>query len=192
MKLKSFEVEDRLTQYIVSNGGWERRKYLGMSQIHRAEDELVRDMLQGSPVPEVKNGLVFALGYDFEKIMLAKLERAGVLIGQSGRSIVSKFDGRFRGHTDGELIDGCLCEIKSTIEEKLQRIEAEKRVPNAHYVQAQMYMCHGGYDRDMIVYVSRDTGRIVVRSLRYDLKTANTYNEKAKRILEKYDKMLIR
>lgn len=188
-QLKSYEVESVLTRYILKNGGFERRKYLGMSQIHRAEDELIREMLEGTPVPKPENGLVFALGYDFEKIMLAKLEASGVLMAMSSKSLVASFDARFKGHTDGELIDGSLCEIKSTIDEKLQKIESNKHVPNAHYVQAQMYMHHGGYERDMIVYVARDTGRVVVRQVRYDKRTAESYNEKAKRILFKIDQM---
>lgn len=184
--MKTIEVHERLDRQMIKDGHNPHRRYLGMSQIHRGEKDIIDSMKQGVEL-DAYQLRIHGVGYVFERIIKEKLTKAGVMIVDSERELVAGFDNRFRGHTDGDLVDGSVVDVKSTVEEKLKRIEADRRLPNAHYVQAQMYMYHGGYDRAMIVYVARDTGRILVRSVKYDGKTAGFYNEKAKRILSALD-----
>lgn len=185
--IKTIEVEQRLEGVMMTSRYLPSRRFLGMSQIYKAEADIVKEMRHGSPHYEDRQLLIYSLANDFERFILEKLEMAGVVIPKSSRALIADFDPRFRGHTNAEFVDGTLCIVKSTIEEKLVRIEHEKHIPNAHYVQAQMYMCHGEYKYAKVVYVARDTGRVLCRTVRYDATAAYNYNEKARRILEILD-----
>ena len=185
--MKTIDVVQKLELVMMATAHQSTRKYLGMSQIYKGEADILKEMYQGSPRLEAYQMAIHSLANDFEGIVLKKLEKAGVVVPGSSRGLVADFDERFRGHTKADFVDGAVCDIKSTIEEKLLQIKRDTRVPNAHYVQAQMYMHHGGYDRAIIVYVARDTGLVVCKSVKYDARTAQTYNEKAKRILAAID-----
>lgn len=185
--MKTYEIAQRLEGEMMASGHKPNRRYLGMSQIYKAEADLISQLRNGYTTGERHQLLIYGMGYAFERIILEKLVAAGLIYADSSRHLVASFDERFKGHTDAEFTDGVLCEVKSTTEERLARIESSHNLPNQHYVQAQMYMHWGGYDLDRIVYVARDTGRVLVRILKYDARTANNYNEKAKRILATID-----
>jgi len=72
-----------------------------------------------------------------------------------GRELIADFDSRYRGHTDHELPDGTLIEIKSTNWRRYQQVQARGPDPR-HVAQVQAYMRHGGYPHAIIIYVARD------------------------------------
>lgn len=181
--MNSQYITDTIEKYIKIHGGHETRYYLGMSQIYRSEQELIDGLRHGSPTPSDEGYRVMALGYDYERIMLSKMEAMRLVKPDSGRKLVADFDSRFQGNTDAEFLDGSLCDVKSTIEAKLQKIEASGKVPHSTWVQMQMYLHFGGYPYGSVVYIARDTGSILVRKVNYMPSVAQEYIEKAKRIL---------
>jgi len=75
----------------------------------------------------------------------------------TGKELVADFDERYRGHTDYELPDGTLVEIKSTRWDKFVEIVHVKPRGNfRHIAQVQAYMRHGNYSHAILIYVARD------------------------------------
>ena len=189
-------LQQRLVRYTIENSGHESaRDYLGMSQIYRDEDELVAMMSSGVQWrPEARDHLRLYCGYLFEDDIKERLVRAGLCTekGAAEREVVATFDERFRGHLDGVIKDGSLLEIKSTFEDKLDRIRRDRRLPRAHYEQLQMYLFHGGFAErgktGFVVYVARDTGSLYVREVRPSDHVIEKLNDKAVRVLSRVDR----
>jgi hypothetical protein len=101
--------------------------------------------------------------------------------------VVARFDHRFRGHIDGVLKDGTLLEIKSTVQQDLDTIIANKTFKAHHLKQIEMYLEHGNYAKAIIVYVARDTGRMFALNVPRIESLIQALNEKAQRILAAFD-----
>lgn len=190
--MNQYEIETTLRQFTAENGGHQTRKYLGMSSISRPESELLDMMLNGSPKPTMEDYQRLALGYETENNVRARLEAAGLIRTQlSDRELVAEWslhEGQylFRGHTDGEWIDGALLEIKSTLDEKITQIKRSNKVPRSHFEQVQCYMHFGHYKECRILYFARDTGRIHVERIGYSYGIGTSLNQKARRVLYAY------
>jgi hypothetical protein len=93
-----------------------------------------------------------------KRLMGAHREAMLTFLGGSvpvGRELVAAFDERYRGHTDHELEDGTLIEIKSVNWRRFQQVR-ERGAFERHVAQVQAYMRHGKYEHAIIVYVARD------------------------------------
>lgn len=190
--MNPFEIEIAIREYTAQNGGSEIRHYLGMSGIGGNETKLLNKMLNGSDAPTLEDAQRLALGYETENNVRARLEGAGLIRTQlSDRELHadwSLYQGEylFRGHTDGEWMDGSLLEIKSTIDAKIAKIEKDGVMPHFNYWQVQAYMHYGGYGQANVLYFARDTGRILVRRVLYDRGIGNAIDQKARRIINAY------
>lgn len=188
--LTAMSIAARITDHLIETGGHEQRFYLGMSQISRPEEALVQEMLTGTPTPGTDDRLRLAMGYHFERLMLERLHAMHLLRTAPRRELVAAFDERFRGHIDGEFSDGSLLEIKSITEQKRQHIRDTRKLPAYHFQQVQLYLHHGGYDRAHVVYVARDSGQVLVKTLYAVPDVARELNDKARRVLARYDEAL--
>lgn len=193
------QIETAIRQHTVLTGGHEKRSYLGMSQINRGEDDLLRELIHGTdePGPEARQRL--ALGYETEANIKARLLARGLIVPNGEREVRAEWskwsDGTymFRGHTDGEWTDGklvndvrvgnSLLEIKSTIDRKLVQIRTDNRIPADHFAQVQCYMHFGDYQKAFIVYFARDSGAVLVYPVHYNAQRAIGLSKKAERIL---------
>lgn len=180
------DLKQQLLDWTVRNSGAEQRTYLGMSSISECSLELYRRMLEPRQWT-MSQHLYCYNGYLFERDLKARLAGLGLYAPGSERELVATFDARFIGHTDGALVTGEMLEIKSTHQEKLDRIVSEGRIPMANFEQVQTYMRHGNYYRAFVVYVARDSGNLHVFEMRLVLAVADRLDIKAKRILRAVD-----
>src|SRR5579871_1639310 len=173
-----------------ASGHETERDYLGMSQISRCPRALYEELLTGrKPVDEDRH-LLFYTGYLFERSIKERLQACGLMHPVSERLVYAVFDRRFRGHTDGELADGRLLEIKSTICRKLEEIKESRRLPMPHYMQVQCYLRHGIYESAVMVYAARDTGAIWTMEIEQDFRTGERCDRKARAVLACVDQRL--
>lgn len=197
--MNAVDLREALEHYTVRNSGHEdQRNYLGMSQISKSEEELLRICTGDQWLPGLRDHLRLALGHVFEADMKDRLEGVFSDLGievysLEGETLEADFDSRFKGHTDGWLKwqgEEVLIEIKSTFDEKLQRIISERRIPRSDYDQVQMYLHHGGFQRAFVIYIARETGRMWVHEVTQSPGMIERLNTKARRVLAAYDDWL--
>lgn len=177
-----------LTEYTRKTCGHETRHYLGMSQLHRPEHELVWEMKNGSKHQTDDSIKRLALGYVVEADMRKRLEGIGVAIRNSQTEIVATYDPRVKGHIDGQTFEKRgIYEIKSTVQAKLDTIALSNKLPNDHFLQVQAYLHHGDFQSCLMVYVARDSGQFWVKEVFRIRTVGQMLEEKAKRILAAVD-----
>ncbi len=182
------EIQDQLMDWTVANSGAETRNYLGMSRISECSLVLYREIVNGGQRDwSLEMHLNCYNGYLFEHDMKNRLAAVGLYKPGGEREVVSDFDRRFRGHIDGEVYDGRLLEIKSTVQDNLIHIVQIGRIPRRHFSQVQVYMRHGGYSEAIVVYVARDTGFVHVAEIQQVRAVQDKLDEKAARILAAID-----
>lgn len=179
------------------------RPYLGMSQIARCSRQLYFDFVEGRTHLSDRAHQNCKRGYLIEgefKTMLAAMgvlravhtlpmfdsETPATLFG-SEREIVALFDSRFRGHTDGETVDGDLLEIKSMTQEKFELAVKLNRIKVAHYYQVQAYLRYGGYSYALVEYVSSGTFDHAAFRIALNPRVGDEIEQKAKRVLSAID-----
>lgn len=179
-------VATKLKEWTIANSGLESRTYLGMSRIGECPQMLARELSNGKRWTN-EDALRCYAGYLWEADVKSRLETLGIYKRGSERELVAEFDHRYMGHTDGELRDGSLLEIKSTVQEKLNQIRRDKRIPLKNYRQVQTYMRHGHYAQALVVFVARDTGDLYTHTVIPDRACMDVMDEKALSILAALD-----
>jgi hypothetical protein len=163
----------------------ESRDYLGMSQIGRCPRVLWRDLTNGRQRPGFK-GLVYCHeGLVHQADVVDRLRVAGIDLHRREEELIAPWDGRFRGHVDGE-VEGALLEIKSLSVAGMEnvRFHGPRRRDR---LQVQAYMHYGGWDRALIVYKCWDTGRLWVEEVLYNEGVAGELEDKAREVLAAVD-----
>lgn len=184
------ELRRAIEGWVVANSGHEAdRDYLGMSQISRCPASLYDDLSGGRPGPGPGLSALLREGYLHQGDLERCLGELGLF--RPGRELVAAWDCRFRGHTDGELVDGDgvveLLEIKSLNAERFAWVREENRCFEEHYDQVQMYLLHGGYERGMVVYKCRESGRVWPVPVRGDAERQAQLETKARLVLAALD-----
>jgi len=187
-------LQDALVRVTAENSGHEEhRRYLGMSQIAKCPRRLFFEVQKGTPA-DIDDKLRCYKGYQMERDLLARLGLALDLLGgdwvltpEVGE--ISALGEQFIGHPDGELVflDGeekVLVEIKSTLQESLDRIIVKARIPTRHWWQVQCYLRFGGWERALVIYEARDTGRLYVHPVRRHKQTGERCERKARIVLD--------
>jgi hypothetical protein len=169
------------------HSGLEDRRYLGMSSIGQCPRVQYNRMVGNRPPPSLAEHLLCYRGYLIEGDVKKRLERIGVFKPGSERELVSDFDTRFIGHTDGEVYAHELLEIKSMNEQRFDEVLRTMRVPQYVYAQAQLYMHYGPYHVAQVVCVNVQTFAHCVVTIQYNLKQANALIVTAKQILSAVD-----
>jgi hypothetical protein len=180
-----------------------QRAHLGMSQIARCSRQLYFDFVAGRTHLSDRAHQTCKRGYLIEgefKTMLAAMGILRVAHGfpvldsetdaemfGSEREIVAPFDSRFRGHTDGETVDGDLLEIKSMTQEKFELAVKLNRIEVAHYYQVQAYLRYGGYPYALVEYVSSGTFDHWAFRIALNPRVGDEIEAKAKRVLAAID-----
>lgn len=157
--MNALAAKHSITKALLAASGFEpHRKYLGMSQIHGCPLAIYRQLLHGryGEVGE-KAARRFLRGTLYEEVTIQRMTEAGIYKPGSKKEVVSDVDDRFRGHTDGETMDGDLVEIKSVSQEQFERVVAERKPMPAHFAQCQLYLRYGHYAHGLVVYVSTET-----------------------------------
>ena len=165
---------------------FEERDYLGMSAISQCPRRLYNNMVNGRQYPSIRTARLFHEGLLHEHDVIMRLLKKGVAVTNLGRELIAPFDGRFRGHIDGEL-DGDLLEIKSVNDERFAMVMDDGPF-DEHCDQVQLYMRYGGYARAMIVYKCRNDGDIWTEEVARDDQRGAILEEKAKGILAMLDR----
>ncbi len=186
-RLNARQVKEALVEWTIAHSGYEDRSYLGMSRIGECPRVLFTDFIKVKRDWDPAHHLLCYAGYLWERDIRTRLRESGLYAELSEREIVAEFDERFRGHIDGELQDGSLLEIKSTVQAKIDTIQATNKIPLKNYQQVQVYLRHGGYDRAQVVYVARDTDELLVYEVRPNRGVQDLMDDKARWVLSAID-----
>jgi len=186
MTMEVQELRRGVERWTWEHSGWEERGYLGMSQIWRCPAELYDFLVDGRGKPGGRQARYCYEGYLHQRDMMARLEGMEVLNG-SGRELAAEWDERFRGHTEGELEDGTLLEVKSVSTERFAVVKERKRAAQSHYEQVQMYMLYGGYEEAVVVYKCRETGEVWPIKVWAHEPTQRRLEDKARAVLAAVD-----
>ncbi|MCP1384858.1 hypothetical protein [Runella salmonicolor] len=179
-----------LTDWTRQHGGHEKRSYLGLSQLHKSEDDLLSELINGTPDIDDDSVLLLSMGYVIENDIRRRLQGIGVAIPDTQKEIVAHYDARVRGHIDGlTCMPQQIYEIKSTKQEKLDYIIQSNKLPTKDFMQIQAYLHHGKYKSCLVLYVARDTGKFWMKELWYIPAIGRQIEEKARRVLQVYDMM---
>lgn len=176
-----------LMQHLREHSGFETdRNYLGMSAIGQCPRRLYDAFVNGQE-PTMDIHRMCYIGYLFERDARQRMTEAGLYRPPRVAELIAPFDERFRGHADGETIDGDLLELKSVSEEGLERVAAKGRGKVEHWLQVQTYMRYGPWQNAVIVYISRDSFRHFIVSALKDTHVGEKMEHKAKTVLAAID-----
>ena len=191
------DVQNQLLEHLKRNSGLEaRRPYLGMSAIAQCPRKLYFDFLEGKTNPTERDHLYCYSGYLFERDVFARLAAIGIVnfygplndpANPRGVEVVASFDERFRGHTDGETVDGELLEIKSVNPLGFDKVRSLQRPKYEHFVQVQAYMRYGPWTHALLVYVNRDTFEHLVLHVARSERHGEQLEQKARALLAAID-----
>src|SRR5215208_5290958 len=106
----------KIDQHLKEHSGLNvKRDYLGISAIGKCPRKVVREYLHGKNTRDLtlQAHLMCYAGGLFERDVMRRLAEIGVahipaLEGEQQIEVVSALDPRFRGHVDGETVDGDL------------------------------------------------------------------------------------
>lgn len=177
------QIKQALVDWTIQHSGYEDRSYLGMSRIGECPRLLYTDFINVQRDWDVAHHMMCYAGYLWESDIKSRLRAAGLYADLSERQLIAEFDERFRGHTDGELLDGSLLEIKSVTQLKIEQIKSTRRIPIKNYHQVQVYLRHGGYKRAQVIYVARDTDDLFVYEVTPNREIQDLLDDKARQIL---------
>lgn len=149
------EVQELLMENFRAKSHHEYREYLGMSGIGRCPRELYFRFMDPQP-PDDRLTWYSMAGYALEAKVVERLQVTGHDVRQVSRELVADFDDRYRGHTDHELPDGTLIEIKTINWKGYLRVFYAGMGKRDHVAQCQAYMRHGGFPHCVLVYTPRD------------------------------------
>jgi len=148
-----------LIDRLQKNSGFdERRPYIGMSKASECPRVLYFEYFDGTPAT-IDNHIGAWLGYTIEAAVLK-------LLGDDVKPGIelSAFNGMVKGHTDGEW-RGDMLEIKSTTNKHLRE---HPDISRRHFDQVQAYMHWGPWRQAHIIYVPRDFGCPIVKTVSRD------------------------
>lgn len=176
-----------IKDYIRRHSGLDaHRHYLGMSSIADCPVQLYLRYKQGMVVDDAGHRNAYR-GYLFEREVKKILVGIGFMKPHSERELIAPFDARYKGHTDGESVEGNLSEIKSVSKEKFEIIKDSKKLFTKHYFQTQIYMKHGNYEASDVTIVVPETFEFMMLRVRPNYKVQNDLEEKAKSVLMHID-----
>jgi hypothetical protein len=187
--MDAIDAKRRIEAQLMKGSGFDTgRKYLGMSRITECPARLFRECLHGR-AHEYNEATARRCyrGNLYEKDAHARMAAAGIYREGSGREVRADFDERFRGHTDGETLEGDLLEIKSVNHETFDQVRRSRRAMDAHYAQVQLYMRFGGYGHALIVYIDTETFSHFVAEIWPDERNQERLIERARMVLAAID-----
>jgi hypothetical protein len=185
--MNSTKLHNAITQQIAIRSGLDQhRNYLGISKIGDCPRHAVLEYLHGVRLTEDAHRMCFA-GYEQEASVIELLAQIKLAYA-SGQEVIAPFDSRFRGHIHALTVDGDLVEIKSVSVDKYQKVLIDRQVLRKHYMQVQLYMRYGGWQRTHIIYRCRETYEHIVICVPYAESKAEKYEQKAKMMLSFIDR----
>lgn len=180
------------------------RQYLGASRIGEECERRLAYEFHATPKDEGAdfkgNTLrIFDMGHDAEERMAEYLRLAGFELRTHRQSDGKQFGmsdagGKFKGHYDGVITGGpavpglkypCIWENKGLGDKswndlKNKGLKASKPV---YYAQVQIYMAYEGVEHCLFTAINRDTGEIHVEIVLLNAVAAQSYIDKAVRIV---------
>lgn len=188
--MQAARVRFALEDWTKQNCGWEVRPWLGMSQIDRCPAQIY-DQLTGGNGHEA--GVLQAMAYWDSRMhkadLIERLEAVGLY--QPLGELAAPWDGRFRGHPDGQLtVPGsapAVLQIHTMPGVKFEELREHGYPRQAHYYQVQCYMLYSGLTEACILYKCRETGRVWPVGVMAHAGHQAELEQKARRLLEAVD-----
>lgn len=185
--MNSISISNALTQQIAIRSGLDRhRDYLGISKVGDCPRQAVREFFNGVTVTTDAHRMCFA-GYEQETSIIELLAQQNIAWA-FGQEVVAPFDSRLRGHIDALTGDGDLIEIKSVSTDKFNIVNQLREPLRKHYIQVQLYMRYGRWQRTHVIYRCRETYEHIVLCVAYSDSKAAKYEQKAKLMLDAIDR----
>lgn len=177
--MTSKSLAQQLEDYTASISKFEtKRDYISLSHIAQPEEEIISQFLHGfTDSHEIR--LRCYKGYQMERDFLERIQRV-LGLNPMVELEVSAFDGLVQGHPDFEFMNSP-GDCKSV---PLDKHLPENKLPRKVYWQMQAYMKYLRSDRALVLYESRETGRIRDYWIRSNFSIQQEIEQKLKRVVE--------
>lgn len=150
-------ISAELEAWTVGNSGYEeKRDYIGLSQAHLTEEEIISNYMNGFQEIDHQAKLKCYKGYQMEKDLLMRLK---VVYGdrvQIPAPEISAFQNKVKGHPDFNF-DKDPADCKSV---PMDTHIPTGKLPRKVYMQAQASMLYMKKTRALVLYESRESGII--------------------------------
>ncbi|HMT28789.1 MAG TPA: hypothetical protein PKD91_05870 [Bacteroidia bacterium] len=145
----------QIEEFTASISGFDlHRKYIGLSNIFLDADTLINNYNQGQTADHLSK-LKCYKGYQMEKDLVHRIQK--VYGNKISFKDILAFDNLVQGHPDfwyEEIIPG---DCKSVL---LDSHLPDDKLPRKVYWQVQGYMLYGNAQKAIVIYESRESGRI--------------------------------
>jgi len=184
--LTAKELKEYLMYETCVQCGHEERKYeLHMSQLWKPVNQIVDELLNGVQVTTIDR-LKFYQGNEAERNMRDRLQGICEVknLPMGGKKKIYGFEGRLQGEIDGDIDNKILLEVKTVPnDDALAAATRDNTVPFRVFAQVNGYMYWGKYDRTIVIYESRGTGKLWCVDVEPDLKLQEELADKALMVL---------
>jgi hypothetical protein len=158
----------------------ERRDYVSLSHVHLGADELVAQF-QGGFQDGRDVRLKCYKGYQMEKDLVSRIRAVfGNRISDGGE--ISAFGGLVKGHPDF-LFDGYPADCKSVLMDEW--LPKDGKLSRRIYWQMQGYMKYAGKEKSLVIFESRENGRLVHIWVRPNLGIQNDIESKLQEVVKR-------
>ncbi len=174
-------IAEEIERYTAEHSNFDvRRDYISLSHIHQTVEEIVDQYRNG-----FQDGRDVRLrcykGYQMEKDLLVRIRAVyGPRIKGGGE--ISIFDGLVKGHPDF-LFDDYPGDCKSVLMDEWLPIDG--KLPRRIFWQMQAYMKFAEKQKALVIFESRESGKLVDIWLRPSFKVQNEIVDKLEEIREK-------
>lgn len=187
--MNAAEIQMQIQNYMVNRSGLDQhRDYVGMSKIGGCSLANYLEFFDGIHLSEEAHRMCYT-GYEQEANILLMLANMGIaqIVPDDRKEVVAPFDPRLRGHIDALTCEGDLLEVKSVSNRKFVQVRDTGRSLGKHFVQVQLYMLYGNWNKAFIVYRCRDTYEHLVLKIPFRAILAHQFEQKAKSLLRSID-----
>jgi len=178
--LKNGVFSEKIEKYTIENSNFQsERDYISLSHIHLSVDEIINQFKAGFK-DTVPIRLKCYKGYQMERDLV---ERIKAVWGERIKTDieVSAFDGLVKGHPDFAF-DNYPGDCKSVLMDDW--IPKDGKLPRRIYWQMQAYMKYSEKDKSLVIFESRESGKLVDFWVKENRDIQNEIGEKLQQIIK--------
>lgn len=179
-EIKNGLFSSEIEKYTLENSNFQqKRNYISLSHIHLSVDEIINQFKAGFE-DTIPIRLKCYKGYQMEKDLMHRIK---AVWGERIKTDIeiSAFNGLVKGHPDFTF-DDYPGDCKSVLMDDW--IPKDGKLPRRIYWQMQAYMGYSGKNKSIVIFESRESGKLVDYWVRPNWTIQNEINEKLKQVIK--------
>jgi len=169
-----------IEKYTCANSNFQpKRNYISLSQIHLSVEEII-NQFRGGFEDTIAGRLKCYKGYQMEKDLMQRIKSVfGARI--KTETEIAAFDGLVKGHPDFTFND-YPSDCKSVLMDDW--FPKDGKLPRRIYWQMQAYMKYSGKDKALVIFESRESGKLIDYWVRANWNIQNEIEQKLQQIVK--------